>query len=130
MRSRLRLKRKYDGALIEEIIESLKRQGFLNDEKFAQVYAQSRVYVRPVGRRQLEIDLKKKGLSGDLVRGALEKLSDYDEKKAARDLVSSRFQKMTGVSREKKKARLYGFLKRRGFNPDTIFSVMADLFKD
>ncbi len=127
LRRRLKLK-KYPDAKVEETIESFKKQGLLDDEKFARLFAHSRVYSRPSGKRQLEFDLKRKGLSDSLVAETLKSLGDYDEKKAARDLTYARFQKMTGVSKEKKKARLFGFLKRRGFSDGAIFGALAELF--
>ena len=74
------------------------------------------------------MDLKKKGLSGELVRQTLADLKDYDEKGMVRALALKRLKTMSGVSREKKKMRLYGFLKRRGFGSDAIFSVMNEIF--
>lgn len=129
LRRRLKLKRHSD-ATIEEVIESFKKQGLLDDEKFARLFAHSRVYSRPSGKRQLEFDLKRKGLSDSLVAETLKSLGDYDEKKAARDLIYDRFHKMTGVSKEKKKARLFGFLKRRGFSDGAIFGALSELFKE
>lgn len=124
-----RLKRKkYAPALVEKVIEGLKGQGLLDDEKFARLLAHSTVYSRPMGKKRLEFDLSRKGLSKDTVQKTLDSLGDYDEKKAARDLVFGRFQKMTGVSDEKKKARLFAFLRRRGFSTETIFSALSNLF--
>jgi len=128
LRDRLKLKR-YPEAVIDNALDVLSKQGLLNDEKFAKLFAESRVYSKPTGKRQLEIDLKKKGLPKELVEKTLSDLKDYDEKKAARDLVFNRFQKMTGISDEKKKARLFGFLKRRGFGNDAIFAALNELFK-
>jgi len=129
LKKRLLMKKKYSVPLVEEVIESFKKQGLLDDVKFAKLYASSRVYSRPSGRRQLEIDLKRKGVSGQLIGETLKNLEDYDEKKIAKELVSTRFLKMAGLPREKKKARLYALLKRRGFGDDVIFSVFDELFK-
>lgn len=126
MQDRLRLK-KYPEAMIRDVVDFLKKQGFLNDEKFAKLYAESRVYSRPTGRRQLAFDMKQKGISAPLVEETLSNITDYDEKKMAKDLAVKRFDRMSGLSAEKKKARLFGFLKRRGFGADTIFSVLSEL---
>ncbi len=125
---RLKLKR-HTADIINKVMDLLKKQGLVDDEKFAKLYAESRVYSKPSGRKQLEFDLKRKGLSRDLVSKTLSNLSDYDEKKAAKDLVAKRFERMSGVPAEKKKGRIYGFLKRRGFGNEVIFSVMEELFK-
>ena len=76
------------------------------------------------------MDLRRKGLSGEIISKTMDSLQDYDEKQAAKDLVFSRFHKMTGISAEKKKTRLFGFLKRRGFNSNTILAVLSELFKE
>ena len=82
LRDRLKLKR-YPAAAIDNALDILSKQGLLNDEKFAKLFAESRVYSRPTGKRQLEIDLKKKGLPKELVDETLANLKDYDEKKRA-----------------------------------------------
>lgn len=128
LRGRLKLK-KHAAIVIDSVMDLLKKQGLVDDERFAKLYAESRVYSKPSGRKQLEFDLKKKGLPRELVSKTLSNLSDYDEKKAAKDLVAKRFERMGGVSAEKKKGRIYGFLKRRGFGNDVIFAVMEELFK-
>lgn len=122
-------KKKVASDLIEKVVQGLKSQGLLDDEKFAKLFAHSSVYTRPMGRRRLEFDLSKKGLSKETVRKTMDSLGDYDEKKAAKELVFGRFQKMTGVPDEKKKARLFAFLRRRGFSTETIFSALSDLFR-
>ena len=127
LEEKLRRKR-YNSDLIGKVVEQLKRQGLLDDEKFGRLMAHSRVHTRPMSKKRLEFDLERKGLSKETVQKSLESLGDYDERKTARDLAFGRFQKMTGLSDEKKKARLFGFLRRRGFSTETIFSVLSELF--
>lgn len=129
LRQRLRLK-KYPAEAVQETIDMLTKQGLLNDALFAKMFANSKIYERPVGKRQLEIDLKKKGLAAPLIRETLGGLEDYDEKKTAMDLARERFLRMEGLSDEKKKARLFGFLKRRGFSNDAIFGAIRELLKN
>ena len=126
LRRRLKLKKVSD-PVVQEVIDSFKRQGLLDDAKFAKLYASSSVSMRPVGRRNLRQDLKMKGISAPVIEDALKDLEDYDEKEAACKLVLGRFERMTGISTEKKKARIYGFLKRRGFSDETIYGVFDKL---
>ena len=129
MRTRLMLK-KHSPKIVGEVLSALETQGLLDDEKFARLFANARVYTRPTGKKQLEFDLKKKGLAASLVDATIKNLEDYDEKKMAKDLTVARFQRMTGVSNEKKKSMIYGFLKRRGFDNDVIFATMDELIHD
>lgn len=127
LEERLKTKR-YGSELIGKAVAQLKQQGLLDDEKFGRLAAHSALYSRPMSRKRLEIDLEKKGLSKDVVQNSIKSLGDYDEAKVARELVFGRFQRMTGLSDEKKKARLFGFLRRRGFATGVIFSVLSELF--
>jgi regulatory protein len=129
LKKRLLMKKKYDGPLVDEVIELFKKQGLLDDVKFAKLYASSRVHSRPSGRRQLEIDLKRKGVPGALISQTLSSLEEYDEEKTAKSLAEGRYLKMTGLTVEKKKARIYGLLKRRGFQDEVIYKVFDGLFK-
>lgn len=129
LRGRLKLKRHAESA-IEPVLELLIKQGFLDDEKFARLYAVSRTHTRPIGRRQLAMDMKKKGIAGRLIEETLSGLQDYDEKAEALKLARGRFQRIVGLTPEKKKARVFGFLQRRGFSNDTIFAVLEELMKE
>ena len=128
LRGKLRVK-KYAPGTIDNVIEVLRKQGLLDDEKFAKLYSNARVHASPRGIRQVEQELKKKGLSNDLIQRTVANLHDYDEKKTAYELAHRRFEKMTGISAVKKKTRIYGLLKRRGFQTDVIFAVLKDLFQ-
>jgi len=129
LRKRLKMKR-YPEALISETLERLKAQGFLDDEKFARLYAGSKISSKPTGKRQLEFELRQKGVSEELAKKTIANLKDYDEKEEVRRLVESRLSKSGEISIEAKKRRLFAFLRRRGFSSEAIFSAMEGCFKD
>jgi regulatory protein len=123
------VQKKHPPELADRVIEVFKKQGLLDDEKFARLLANSKVS-RPTGRRRLEADMKKKGLKADVISRAIGGLEDYDEKKMARELAQSRYQRIKDLPTQKIKARLFGLLARRGFRSDTIYAVVAELFKN
>jgi regulatory protein len=128
LRDRL-VKKRHERALIERALENFQKQGLLDDEKFAKLLAGSKVLGRPVGKQRLEEELKKKGIEPQLAQRTISEIGDYDERQAARALVARRFERMQDVSDQKKKARLFGFLRRRGFGQDVIYDVLEELFK-
>ncbi len=122
---RLRLK-KYPEDVIADVIAGFSRQGLLDDEKFAKLYSNSQAE-RKVGKRQIEMDLAKKGVARDVIQKTVSELTDYDEKAAALQLVEKRYSRMKDLPAQKAKARLCGFLARRGFSQDVIFNVVNKL---
>jgi SOS response regulatory protein OraA/RecX len=101
----------------------------IDDEKFARLFANSKVS-KPTGSKRLEADMKKKGLKPDVISKTIAGLEEYDEKKSARELVQSRYQRIKDLPAQKIKARLFGLLSRRGFRSDVIYAVVAELFKN
>ena len=123
-------KKHYPPKLVAEAIESFRSQGFLDDEKFAKLFSQSLVDTRPTGKKGLEQELKKKGLSEHVISAALSNLKDFDEAASALELAKKRFRLMAGIPDIKKKSRIYGFLKRRGFSDHIVFEVIRQLLKE
>ena len=129
LRKRLKMK-KYPDGITDRVVDVFTKTGLLDDRKFAKLFANSRIYTRPTGRRQLEFDLKKSGVGETIAAETLAGLEGYDEKQTAKDLVRNRFARTKDVPDEKRKARIFGFLKRRGFSQGVIFSVLSELFKE
>jgi regulatory protein len=120
----------HSAPVADQVIEGFKKQGLLNDEKFAQLFANSRVDIRKTGKARLQAEMRKKGLSSDVISKTMQGLEGYDEKKMARELAQNRLDRMKSLPTAKKKARLFGFLQRRGYRSDTIYAVLTELLKD
>ena len=124
-----RLTRKnHTPALVEQVIGFCLKQGLLDDEKFAKLYALSRIQSRPVGKNLIQRDLQSKGVSAQVVLQALGTLVDFDEKQTALNMATRRHQRMSGLAENVSKARLYGFLKRRGFTGEAVFYALSKLY--
>lgn len=126
MRKRLAMKRTKP-EIIDRVIESLEKEGFLNDESFAASFAESRMRSRPEAKRVIEWELKQKGLSKDAMAGAMAQLAGFDEKEVARELCLSKMPSLKSLPPLKKRVRLFGLLKRRGFSNDVASSVLNDV---
>lgn len=123
-----RLKDKgYAPDAIDSILSQLKQMRYVDDSQLAKNYV---VYAAPgkqLGRRRLSLDLRKKGVSKEIVSGALESLSVSEEKKIAREAALNRYRKLSGMDEQVKKKRIYDFLIRRGFDYGVCRSIVERL---
>lgn len=108
---------------IDPTIERLIELHLLNDQMYAQDYVNSRKRTR--GDRSLRNELRNKGMPVELIDEALdENLSDEDQDEAALALARK---KASAVPRDldthKKVQRIVGTLIRRGFSPQTAFTL-------
>lgn len=115
----------YDENIIEWVIGELKRLKFLDDERFAQSFAQTQMITRPVGEYFLKRELKQKGVAEELIEQTIEKTyGEKDQFSVALELAQQRKKRYIGIDEVKAKKRVSDFLLRRGFSWDVVAEVM------
>jgi len=110
--------------IIDEIINDLKRVGFINDNEFALRFSYDFINRRPAGDILLKNELRKRGISEDVINKTIEKIySELDKKELALKLVNKkRFDLSTGDPKIKKK--IADLLLRRGFDWGIVREVL------
>lgn len=115
----------FDEAAIQSTLSGLVRLGYIDDEKFARLWAESRVRLRAFGRRRIDRELREKGIDPSIVREALDGVFTIDQEIDIAEKAAARKVKgMQCLDRETRRRRLAGFLERRGFPYDVIRNVV------
>ncbi len=125
MRQRL-IKKGYTEDEVNGVIDKLEGLNYLNDREFAQTWVKSRIVSKPLGRSLMFRELKRKGISVDIIEDVLnESLKGYDEYEVAKELALKRLGKIK-VRDSKMWQRLSGYLARRGFSYEVIQKVLKN----
>jgi len=127
VRQRL-LKQKYDETVIEATIVRLKEKKFLGDQEFASLWIENRSTFRPRSQRLLSMELRKKGVSEEVISSALEE-AEEDEVLAyqAAERYAHRLKGLEWLDFRKK---LLGYLGRRGFFYGTAAPVVRRVWTE
>ena len=113
---------------IDHVIKDFTRVGLLNDAQFAEGYTRSRLISRPMGRRLIEQELKKKGIHELLIQSTLDDaFTEKSELDMAILLAEKRMDRYQGQAVIKGKKKVADFLGRRGFAWDVIYEVINSL---
>jgi len=131
--SRAELKRKLlakgcSSPCVEEALERLARQGYLDDGRFARRWAESALAGgRCVGARLL-LELQRRGVSREVASEAVAAVSaEQSERQVLAGVVAKRY---AGFDPRKaplqERRRVYGYLLRRGFSP----AVVSEYFRE
>jgi len=123
----LRLKKKgYSSDIIEQTINYLEENNYINDEDFVKNYA-AYAQDKGWGPRKIDFNLKKLGISDELRKFALEVNSDYKGK--IREIIMQKIThyKKSGIPQQKIWQRILRSLVAKGFNCEDIFREMKDL---
>lgn len=111
---KLREKGFSDGA--EEAISKLKNSGYIDDERFCQVYSSELIRLKGYGRRRVEQELYRKGVSRDIISCVLDEIS-FDDDKLVDIIKKKHLSKMTD---EKGKKKAINALMRLGYSYSEI----------
>lgn len=118
---------------VDEAIERLKAQKFLDDEQYARQFARSKVVGAGASRRRIAMELGRKGIDRSMADAAIDDLQEsegIDVSAAIHKVAEKKWRSLSKLDGETATRRLYAFLARRGFNPDEIRSAMQALKAD
>jgi regulatory protein len=111
-RQRLKLKG-FGSEEIEKAVSHLKELNLLNDAAFAQYWKENRDSFKPRGQRLLKLELRQKGLEGEVIAEAIEAV---DESDAAYRAACSKARTLASLDFQPFRQRLSSYLQRRGFD--------------
>lgn len=113
------------------LIQKLKDLGYLNDEEFARWWIEQRVTFKPAGKRLLNMELRQKGISSEIINQQLNNLAikQFSEVELARRMVDKKLKSLKHLSGLELKQKLVAALGRRGFSWETIKEVVDGVLK-
>jgi regulatory protein len=132
LRTRL-LRKGFDNETIDAALAKLSDVGYLNDERFAELWIENRLAHRPRGKRMLEQELRQKGIDRQIVDETVAGM-DIDDRAAALELARKRLKSVQSLPLDEQKKKLTGILARRGFDYGviraTLETVLGEQFDD
>jgi len=110
---------------INIIIDSLKEFKFINDEQYAKMYIESKISLKPEGRRWLNVRLAQKGIGKETAEKTVDEVySEETELQKARELYLKYEKKLKAITPIEKKQKCYRHLLSKGFSFELIIKAM------
>ena len=121
-----------DEEVVEQVIEKLKRQKFINDTDFAKMWIEQRIRFKPRSVRVIKRELKQKGISNELIEAQISNFQFpiSNELEMAKQLVQKRIKRYRNLSRQEIYQKLGRFLASKGFDWDTIKTAIDSLITE
>jgi regulatory protein len=111
------------------VLERFDEVGLIDDAAFAGQYVRSRHTFRGLARRAIAMELRRKGVDGEVAEEALEEVDAHAEARRARELVDRKLRSLTVDSPEQRSVaarRLVGMLARKGYGAGTAYGVVKE----
>jgi len=111
----------YPEELIQRAVEWMYGFHYLDDERYAENYV--RCHDGRKSKRQMLLELQKKGVEKEIAEAALADLEEQDESEQIKKLIGKK-QVDIATASLKEKQKLYGYLMRKGFSSSDIGRVL------
>ena len=124
------IQREYEAADADEAIRRLVANGLLDDAKYAEQYARSKILTTGASKRRVQQDLFRKGIKPELANEAIDAVIDQeniDPAALVERVARRKLAQMGDLEPLVLRRRLFSFLARRGYELDVIKSVVSRL---
>lgn len=108
--------------IISRIMQRLSELKMVDDAGFARRFTEDRMTIGHKGKWRVRGELLKRGVAKEHIEDAM--ATAPDERAAAREVAEKYLGRNRRLEPDVLKRRLYAFLARRGFSPDTIRQVI------
>ncbi len=114
--------------VIDQVMSRLTELEYVNDRTFVEWWVGQRTAFRPKGKRIIMSELGAKGVAKPVVDEYFAAMGDNrDEKALAQQAAEKKLALWHALPPLTRKQKLYDFLSRRGFDSDTVGSVVDDV---
>lgn len=107
---------------IEDIVGVLKKEGYINDERFASAYVNDKLQFGGWGKNKIVYGLRGLGISSDIIERAVSERYDDKSRNVVERLVEAKFKIVGGKADARN--RVIRYMLGKGFGYDEIIKVI------
>lgn len=112
---------------IEEIVSQLIEENYLNEERYATLFAGGKFRIKQWGKNKIKYELKQNQISAANIKKAIQQIDEDDYLKTLLKLYQNHFLKQKGKELEKiYKTKKY--LIQKGFEIDLINTLVKEIY--
>ncbi|GIW08311.1 MAG: hypothetical protein KatS3mg060_3116 [Dehalococcoidia bacterium] len=126
VRARL-LRHGHDPDVVHAVLEWLRDYNLVDDEAFAEFWAESRAQFRPSGQRLLRYELAQRGVPTETAKTVVERV---DEEDGAYRAAVKRAARLSRENEIEFRRKLGSFLQRRGFETEVILHTVERIWRE
>ena len=115
-----------DVDVVAKVLDRFEEVRLVNDREFAAEFIRARRSIKGTGPAVLRLELKKRGISDDVIAAELD-LRVGDDVDVARDIAQRKLASLSRFDADTQNRRLVSFLVRRGYSAHIAYGVAREL---
>ncbi len=121
---------RYNSAEIEQSLAWLIENNYLNEERFAAVYAGGKFRIKSWGKIKIRLYLQRKGVSEPCIRKGLQAISSKEYSQTINKIIAKRILLEKDKSPVKQKYAIAKYLISQGFESELVWDALQHQFSD
>jgi regulatory protein len=113
----------------EEMIVWLIENNYLNEERFAKIFAGSKFRQKQWGRLKIRQELKMRGVSDYCLRVGMNEINGDDYIETLQEIIEKKAREIKDADKLVRKQKLVRFALSRGFEQDLVFDTVNTFLK-
>ena len=109
---------------VEEILTSLIIDNFINEERFARVFASGRFRLKKWGKLKIEFFLERLKLSEYCVKKGLEEIGEREYAETLNRLIEKKLEKGKGENLYRLNRKVADYLINKGYEPELVWEIL------
>lgn len=115
---------------IRKIMEFLQSHKFIDDARFARIYAEDKFRFNHWGKKKIALMLSQKHISPNVITEALEAVDPEHYEESCLEILRQKMKSLQGLDSFQLKVRLMRFGLGRGFDYDTLNQCLSVLLRE
>ena len=115
--------------VIDELIDYLIQENFLNEERFAQSFARGKFNIKYWGKQRIVRELKARDISAYCIKKGLSEINTEDYINTFNKIADKKAANLSNYPIQTQKKKLIDYLKYRGWESSLIFDKIDELYR-
>lgn len=111
----------------EDVLIYLIENNYINEERFASIYTQSKLHQKKWGKVRIKIELKSRKISDYLINKSLKEIDEEEYFQTFETLAEKHWDSILEQNKLKKNKKFCDYLLRKGWERDLVYGKVKEL---
>lgn len=121
------LKMNFSDEATQKIIDKLKKDSFLNEERYARAFISNKIRFNKWGKTKIVAALRQKGIASEVIELAFSEFPNASLTKSLQSQLEKKWKTVKGNSEYEKNGKLIRFALGKGFSMSEILKCMQNM---
>lgn len=108
----------------EEVVQQLREEGYINDERYARAFARDKFRFNKWGRIRIEYELRMRRIPTGVIQQALAEIDETGYTEMIKSEITKKQESLKKETGIQKKAKIIRFAEQRGYEQDLIREIL------